>query len=141
MNATSARRIHRGKSRLGSIIAGHQQTADPTKARRSKILFRVIASSRSHANDIRLCRLRQQVKHNHSSSITSIAGGLSTILPYAESSPRKSTGSGWNVSQGSIGSDRGGRVKNLPMYFGDQVEKFERLTCLMRLAGVTSINQ
>jgi hypothetical protein len=51
MNATSARRIHRGKSRLGTIIAGHQQTADPTKARRSKILFRVIASSPSHAKD------------------------------------------------------------------------------------------
>jgi hypothetical protein len=45
IRATSARRIHRGKSRLGSIIAGHQQTADPTKARRSKILFRVIAAS------------------------------------------------------------------------------------------------
>ena len=46
MNATSGRRIHRGKSRLGSMIAGHQQTADPTKARRSKILLPVIAASR-----------------------------------------------------------------------------------------------
>ena len=45
MSATSTRRIHRGKSRLGSITAGYQQTADPPKARRSKILFRVIAAS------------------------------------------------------------------------------------------------
>jgi hypothetical protein len=43
-SATSARRSHRGKSRLGSIIVGHQQTADPTKVSGSKILFRVIAA-------------------------------------------------------------------------------------------------
>jgi hypothetical protein len=29
-----------------SPVSGHQQTADPAKARRSKILFRVIAASR-----------------------------------------------------------------------------------------------
>ncbi len=43
-SATNARRIHRGKSRLGSIIAGHQQTPDPAKVRSSKIVFRVTAA-------------------------------------------------------------------------------------------------
>jgi len=47
ISATNPNSIHREKSTLGSTIAGHQQTAEPTNVRASTTLFRIIGGTPS----------------------------------------------------------------------------------------------